>query len=53
MTNYEKIKNLSIEEMADFMNEMDLNPCGHCNGECEILSCIERYKEWLESEVEE
>ena len=55
ITNYDRIRNMSIDEMAEFMNE-----CGHdfppyCDYEkvdtCD-QNCLSCAKEWLESEVE-
>lgn len=52
MTNFEKIKAMSVEEMAEAINKMEdiLDmPLEHClSRDCN--SCI---KEWLESEAEE
>lgn len=53
MTNYKKIKNMSVEEMAEFM--MDIDYIGECplpKERCNGRSCIECIKQWLESEVE-
>ena len=57
MTNFEKIKQMSVEEMARAMCTT-LYGCGLCLalGSCDIdddLSCSETYEKWLESEVEE
>ena len=58
MTNYERIKNMSIEEMAQFINRTEAVPCCSCNytghscgngSEPEI--CISEIKKYLESEV--
>lgn len=54
MTNYEKIKAMSVEEMAEFIPDWSFKACKishdyiECDNECE--KCV---KEWLESEVEE
>ncbi len=55
MTNYEKIKAMSVEEIRDFLISCTnqnrcffFYECGGCVGECEY--CVEH---WLESEVEE
>ena len=57
MTNFEKIKAMSVEEMADFLTE---NPSPFCeNQEFECIygwhesDCRGHAKQWLESEVEE
>lgn len=56
MTNYEKIKAMSIEEMVDVADELScFGKCGfctegtgpHCDGKCD-----EHIAEWLESEAE-
>ena len=55
MTNYEKIKNMSIDEMAEFFAyerrgvcaEIDIEECAKCD-DCTIC-----FRKWLESEVEE
>lgn len=54
MNNYEKIKNMSIEEMVEFINSCESNPCvTHCfyNTKFCTGSCIKQLKIWLESEV--
>lgn len=69
MTNYEKIKNMSVKEMANYLfnNPLDFNPCNReCKGCCYFRKCRQgvsfdwinnevkkHIKEWLESEVEE
>lgn len=55
MTNYERIKNMSIEEMADYFNEIfDCRNCPNdmflCEGNGYV--CTKYIKQWLESEVE-
>ena len=58
MTNYERIKNMSIEEMAQFINYIEGVTCWCCNytghscgngNEPEI--CVSEIKKYLESEV--
>lgn len=69
MTNYEKIKNMSIEEMANYLFEHNLNfdPCVRsCAGCYYFHQCRQggsgdwinneikkRIQNWLESEVKE
>lgn len=63
MTNFEKIKDMSLEELADTMaNELiDCDSCPirefHelCNNDIsdEFNSCADIWKKWLKSEVEE
>lgn len=56
MTNFEKITNMSVEELADKLNE--LFDCYHCplNDFCtknNLDSCSGTWEQWLKSEVEE
>lgn len=62
MTNYEKIKNMNIDEMTNYF--YDHIQCDNClAGEvCDrvndsednlMISCQERFKMWLEQEEEE
>lgn len=63
MTNFEKIKNMSLEELADTVsNELiDCDSCpirefhALCNNDTsnEFESCTDIWKKWLKSEVEE
>ena len=67
MTNFEKIKNMSVEEMAEWLDEILIdNSCYPCKikdiGKCGYLEkdfdsrcqlCAKNRKLWLESEVEE
>lgn len=50
MTNFEKIKNMSVEELADFIAEMaECDRCFvYCSGDCKYS-----WEQWLKSEVEE
>jgi hypothetical protein len=57
MTNFEKIKNMTIDEMAEFLTrkvfERDYEiPSMDCFF-CEETHCIRCIKQWLEREVEE
>jgi len=52
MTNYDRIRNMSVEEMAEFLNDnYKCEQCDYhhkcCNGEC-----IDGIKQYLESEVD-
>ena len=58
MTNYERIKNMSVDEMAQFINHTEAVPCFSCNytghscgdgSKPEI--CISEIIKYLESEV--
>lgn len=62
MTNYEKIKSMSVEEMANaIVKGVSSDPCDYCEAyayechgnECHNLSDSEIVQKWLESEVEE
>ena len=50
MTNFEKIKNMSAKELADFICGLtDCNSCSICcSGGCEYS-----WEQWLKSEAEE
>lgn len=59
MTNYERIKAMSVEEMADFLGTRQLSCMKICKrvDTCNQYnfcypSCCEGIKEWLESEVQ-
>ena len=52
-TNYDRIRNMSVEELAKFM--MDIDYVGECplpKERCKGRTCIECIKQWLESEVD-
>lgn len=61
MNNYERIKNMSIDEMAEFFNRSFCQECGFiegkfedwksCNADCWANNNNGYYKKWLESEV--
>lgn len=52
MTNFEKIKAMTLEEIAEFLKKSSNNLCLKLNGEY-IVNEIISIKEWLEQEVEE
>lgn len=59
MTNYEKIKSMSIEEMAEYVDSHEAlrNICKYCEfqfKDCSYvhISCNPAIKKWLESEAE-
>lgn len=60
MTNYEKIKNMSVEEMAIKLAHSSaceqfckyVNERGECNHVGPISGCFNGVIEWLESEAE-
>ena len=67
MTNYEKIKNMSVEEMAEWLEEIlsdnscypckikDIDKCGYFekdfDSRCHL--CIKNRKLWLKSEADD
>ena len=50
MTDFEMIKSMTLEEMAEFLKNSSNNLCLKLNGEY-IVNEIIYIKEWLESEV--
>lgn len=53
MTNYDRIRNMSVEELTEFLcNNYKCHQCAYyhkdCNGEC-----VDGIKQWLETEVTE
>lgn len=60
ITNYEHIKNMSVEEMADLLAKRNLSCMPFCK-ECENCNqntfkyplCVKGIEKWLESEVKE
>ena len=56
MTNYERIKNMKIEEMAKAIDDSDIvSQCDCCVyiDNCPNIDCKVGIKLWLESEAEE
>lgn len=51
MTNYERIKNMSVEEMEEFL--FDMTDCQTCRATllCDDNGCKNAVKKYLESEV--
>ena len=58
MNNYERIKNMSIDEMAEFIAHAECNCCVYedrdeCNIETDYEEdCINGIKQWLQQESE-
>ena len=56
MTNFERIKNMTVEEVVDFLNEnCGCGVCAFYNGEDECheeRTCREGMELWLEGECE-
>lgn len=50
-TNYEKIKNMSIDEMAYWVGENFEITCDFCN-ECKS-DCVKGFKQWLLEEYKD
>ena len=54
MTNYERIKNMNVDEMAKILASATLCVNFGCKGlSCGCKECQELHKQWLESEVQE
>lgn len=53
MTNYERIKNMNVEEIAKILASATLCVNFECKGlRCGCKECQELHKQWLESEAE-
>ena len=52
MTNFEKIKSLTVKEMVNFICEGACNYCIYADGDCRGFKCREGVREWLEQEAE-
>ena len=55
MTNYEKIKNMTVEELARFLC-FNKEPCKRCafhSNPCLCSDAVDVHRKWLESEVKE
>ena len=60
MTNADKIRNMPDEELADFIDKVEISACNYCAFHSEIDGCTEKYREctegfleWLKREVKE
>lgn len=56
MTNYERIKSMSVEEMAAFMEDCHSMGCLMCSAgkrDCCTDECIKGHLLWLQREAEE
>ena len=54
MTNYDKIKNMSIDEMTEFFTKFGDycgNQCTYCPEKCLDGTCKKRIKQWLQQEA--
>lgn len=54
-TNREMLEAMSNEDLAKFMYQRHVtcNMCAHADIDCLGCSCVEGYRKWLESEVQE
>lgn len=52
-TNFEKIKSMTLEEMAESANPFFACPYGFKSESCADVDCIECTKEWLKREAKE
>lgn len=50
MTNFEKIKNMSVEKLADYLT--GLISCYGCRINCINKTCKRAWIDWLKSEAE-
>ena len=53
MNNYEKIKQMTVEQMANWLCSFTDCPCCDFYSPSEELGCMDRLIEWLLQEVEE
>lgn len=51
MNNFEKIKAMDIDEMAEWLNKIECNE--DCCRDWNCNECVNGFKQWLESEVRE
>ena len=55
MTNFEKIKQMSADDVTALITRIALFPCESCerehNASCSQKVCFEIHKQWLESEA--
>ena len=54
MTNYERIKNMSVEEMANLLDYLGKCPTNAniYSDDCFNTTCIDCQSKWIESEVD-
>ena len=55
MNNYEKIKTMTLDEMAEFLT--DRSACDTCDcdmeeNKCMAVGCLDGVKQWLQAESE-
>ena len=51
MTNFERIKNMTVKKLAEYL--AGLVDCYGCRLNCHKKTCKQTWIEWLKSEVEE
>ena len=55
-TNFERIKEMSVEELTGLITKLAFFPCELCerehNASCTHEDCFNIHKKWLESEVD-
>ena len=54
MNNYERIKNMNIDEVVEFL--LDRNCCDSCkcnldDNKCMAVGCCDGIKQWLQEEI--
>lgn len=52
MNNYERIKQMSIDEMAQSLSNTACNLCVYIDVNCEGKRCKDSIKQWLQAESE-
>lgn len=56
MTNFDRIKQMTVEEMAEWLDSFSYTNCECCaykGAPCSGVTCEEGHTKWLESEVTE
>jgi len=53
MTNFEKMHNMNMKEMALFLSLKDCSFCAYCGKDCGIIRCKDGVMEYLQQEAEE
>lgn len=51
MNNYEKIKNMSVDEIAKILNTKRCDKCSESNCYESGVTCIKGIKQWLQQEA--
>lgn len=53
MTNFERIKAMTVEELAELISKSPCYNCKKTSDQTCTIPCFQGVKQWLESEVEE